>query len=95
MYDDGVPMHRIGQPREVSNAVLWLLSEQSSYVTGGFIPVDGGMSAMIPTLLHTQHKEQFHGQAGQDDLPCSNERGHPADGRIPAPAGIPAPSTST
>lgn len=45
MYDDGVPMHRIGQPREVSNAVLWLLSEQSSYVTGGFIPVDGGMSA--------------------------------------------------
>ena len=45
MYDDGVPMHRIGQPREVSNAVLWLLSDQSSYVTGGFIPVDGGMSA--------------------------------------------------
>lgn len=45
MYDDGVPMHRIGQPREVSHAVLWLLSNQSSYVTGGFIPVDGGMSA--------------------------------------------------
>lgn len=45
MYDDGVPMHRIGQPREVSSAVLWLLSDQSSYVTGGFIPTDGGMSA--------------------------------------------------
>lgn len=45
MYDEGVPMHRIGQPREVSNAVLWLLSAQSSYVTGGFIPTDGGMSA--------------------------------------------------
>lgn len=45
MYDDGVPMHRIGQPQEVSNAVLWLLSDQSSYVTGGFIPTDGGMSA--------------------------------------------------
>ena len=45
MYDDGVPMHRIGQPREISHAVLWLLSSQSSYVTGGFIPVDGGMSA--------------------------------------------------
>ena len=45
MYDDGVPMHRIGQPEEVSNAVLWLLSDQSSYVTGGFIPTDGGMSA--------------------------------------------------
>lgn len=45
MYDDGVPMHRIGQPQEVSSAVLWLLSDQSSYVTGGFIPTDGGMSA--------------------------------------------------
>ncbi|WP_300443506.1 glucose 1-dehydrogenase [Zoogloea sp.] len=45
MYDDGVPMHRIGQPGEVSSAVLWLLSEQSSYVTGGFISTDGGMSA--------------------------------------------------
>ncbi|WP_083953578.1 SDR family NAD(P)-dependent oxidoreductase [Thauera butanivorans] len=45
MYDGGVPMHRIGQPREVSSAVLWLLSGQSSYVTGGLIPVDGGMGA--------------------------------------------------
>lgn len=45
MYDDGVPMHRIGQPREVSHAVLWLLSSQSSYVTGALISVDGGMSA--------------------------------------------------
>jgi len=45
MYDDGVPMHRIGQPGEVSSAVLWLLSDQSSYVTGGFISTDGGMSA--------------------------------------------------
>ncbi|ATE62083.1 SDR family NAD(P)-dependent oxidoreductase [Thauera sinica] len=45
MYDDGVPMHRIGQPREVSDAVLWLLSGRSSYVTGSFISVDGGMCA--------------------------------------------------
>lgn len=45
LYDDGVPMHRIGQPREVSDAVLWLLSTRSSYVTGSLVPVDGGMSA--------------------------------------------------
>lgn len=45
MYDDGVPMHRIGQPAEISAAVLWLLSGQSSYVTGALLPVDGGMSA--------------------------------------------------
>lgn len=45
MYDDGVPMHRIGQSREVTNAVLWLLSDQASYVTGTALSVDGGMSA--------------------------------------------------
>lgn len=45
MYDDGVPMHRIGQSSEVTNAVLWLLSDQASYVTGEALSVDGGMSA--------------------------------------------------
>lgn len=45
MYDDGVPMHRIGSPDEVANAVLWLLSDAASYVTGATLSVDGGMAA--------------------------------------------------
>lgn len=45
MYDDGVPMHRIGSPSEVGNAVVWLLSDAASYVTGATLSVDGGMSA--------------------------------------------------
>lgn len=45
LYDDGVPMRRIGQPGEVSAALLWLLSGQASYVTGATLSVDGGMSA--------------------------------------------------
>ncbi|SDN43487.1 SDR family NAD(P)-dependent oxidoreductase [Pseudomonas jinjuensis] len=45
MYDDGVPMHRIGRPHEVSAALLWLLSGHASYVTGTTLSVDGGMSA--------------------------------------------------
>lgn len=45
MYDDGVPMHRIGRLEEVTSAVIWLLSEQASYVTGTTLSVDGGMSA--------------------------------------------------
>lgn len=38
----GVPMQRGGSAQEVANAILWLLSEQSSYVTGTFIDVAGG-----------------------------------------------------
>lgn len=45
MYDDGVPMHRIGTPGEVGNAVVWLLSDATSYVTGATLSIDGGMSA--------------------------------------------------
>ena len=45
MYDDGVPMHRIGRLEEVTSAVIWLLSEQASYVTGTTLSIDGGMSA--------------------------------------------------
>jgi len=38
----GVPMKRIGTPREVAEAVLWLLSPAASYVTGSILEVGGG-----------------------------------------------------
>jgi NAD(P)-dependent dehydrogenase (short-subunit alcohol dehydrogenase family) len=37
-----VPLQRGGQPGEVAQAVLWLLSEAASYSTGTFIDVSGG-----------------------------------------------------
>lgn len=38
----GVPMGRSGSAEEVAQAVLWLLSEEASYITGGILPVSGG-----------------------------------------------------
>ena len=37
-----VPMKRIGTPEEVAQTVLWLLSDQASYVTGAIVDVSGG-----------------------------------------------------
>jgi NAD(P)-dependent dehydrogenase (short-subunit alcohol dehydrogenase family) len=37
-----LPLGRGGYPEEVARAILWLLSDQASYTTGGFIDVAGG-----------------------------------------------------
>jgi NAD(P)-dependent dehydrogenase (short-subunit alcohol dehydrogenase family) len=37
-----IPMLRGGEPDEVARAILWLLSEEASFVTGTFLDVAGG-----------------------------------------------------
>ncbi len=39
------PMRRVGIAAEVARAVLWLCSDESSFITGTVIPIDGGQSA--------------------------------------------------
>jgi NAD(P)-dependent dehydrogenase (short-subunit alcohol dehydrogenase family) len=39
---DKIPLKRGGMPDEVSSAIIWLLSEGSSYTTGSFIDIAGG-----------------------------------------------------
>jgi NAD(P)-dependent dehydrogenase (short-subunit alcohol dehydrogenase family) len=37
-----IPMARAGSAEEVADVILWLLSDQSSYVTGALVPIGGG-----------------------------------------------------
>ena len=39
------PMHRLGQPIEIAQAVAWLCSDAASFVTGHPLVVDGGVAA--------------------------------------------------
>ena len=39
------PFERYGRPEELTGAVKWLISEESSFVTGAVIPIDGGFSS--------------------------------------------------
>ena len=38
----GIPLGRVGSPRDISHAVLFLVSEEADYITGAVLPVDGG-----------------------------------------------------
>jgi NAD(P)-dependent dehydrogenase (short-subunit alcohol dehydrogenase family) len=41
-YATRMPMQRAGQPVEVAQAIVWLLSDEASYITGAVLPVAGG-----------------------------------------------------
>jgi NAD(P)-dependent dehydrogenase (short-subunit alcohol dehydrogenase family) len=42
MFLNHIPLKRIGQPRDVANAVLFLASAEADYITGTILYVDGG-----------------------------------------------------
>ena len=42
----GIPMGRMAQPSEIANVIVFLASDQASYMTGSVVGVDGGGSAM-------------------------------------------------
>jgi NAD(P)-dependent dehydrogenase (short-subunit alcohol dehydrogenase family) len=47
------PMRRIGRAEEVAATVLWLCSNQASFITGATIPIDGGQFAGLkPVRLY-------------------------------------------
>jgi NAD(P)-dependent dehydrogenase (short-subunit alcohol dehydrogenase family) len=39
---EAIPMKRAGQPEEVAHTILWLLSDEASYITGALVDVSGG-----------------------------------------------------
>jgi NAD(P)-dependent dehydrogenase (short-subunit alcohol dehydrogenase family) len=44
-----VPMGRFGEPEEMANAVLFLASDESSFMTGQSLIIDGGITAAYTT----------------------------------------------
>jgi NAD(P)-dependent dehydrogenase (short-subunit alcohol dehydrogenase family) len=41
-----VPLGRLGVPQDVANAVIYLASDESGFMTGAELKLDGGISAM-------------------------------------------------
>ena len=47
-----IPMGRIGAAEDIANATLFLASDESSYITGIALPVDGGRTAGVAEVAH-------------------------------------------
>lgn len=83
------PMRRTGTAAEVAQAVLWLCSPQSSFITGIVLPIDGGQSAgNKPPQMYRQGQPMS--APGEDSAP------QPAAQRAPqsAPADDSAPQSA-
>ena len=46
-----IPMKRVGTATELANAVVFLASDEASYITGAALPVDGGRSSDLHTAI--------------------------------------------
>lgn len=49
--DAWYPLRRIGEPDDVASAALFLASDESSWITGVMLPVDGGLTAGMPRMI--------------------------------------------
>ena len=68
------PVHRLGLPEDVADAVTWLFSDYSSYYTGQSLVLDGGLTAQRPFMRSAATSAQ--GQpADSDDEPAEMAAG--------------------
>ena len=79
------PMRRLGDPEDVARVVAFLISEDSRFVTGQIIPVDGGITAGDPTLAPASDQEvaAMHSSIGQEKDESSSQRAIAGTGASP------------
>ena len=61
-----IPQRRMGETKEVADAILFLSSDMATYVTGATLAVDGGFTAQW--ILGVGSREQGSGKGGQGEI---------------------------
>ncbi|MER8956560.1 SDR family oxidoreductase [Mesorhizobium sp. M0833] len=63
------PVGRIGSPKEIANTVLWLASDESSFVSGEMIAVDGARTKKLslPSILDEEYRARLRKQSASSE----------------------------
>jgi NAD(P)-dependent dehydrogenase (short-subunit alcohol dehydrogenase family) len=64
-----IPSREPGQPEKVAGICAFLASDESSYITGTIIPVDGGLAVMdpFPLCVHNAAQEMIGEESKSND----------------------------
>ena len=59
-----IPLQRLGRAEEIAQGVLWLASDESSFMTAAELRLDGGISAAVSGLRVPRHRMGVGGEGG-------------------------------
>ena len=67
------PLGRFAEPYEIANVVSFLVSDKASFISGGFVPVHGGYSA-VSFDMYAESGKTFEGYHPEEAISLQKEK---------------------
>ena len=68
LFEDQYPLRKVGRPEDIGNAIVFLCSDEASFITGHSLVVDGGLTVQLQEDFGVR-QAQYMGQNPDTQLP--------------------------